>query len=963
MNSERQRHFSFTHPVPPSPRPPVPLLMVQNSALNSVSGDRLIEVLGAEIAAEDLPKIQAQTQVLTITPGMSFWQSSQSQPGIYIILAGKVRLFDRQDKRVATLTLGKSFGASTLFPDADFNQYTAKAALVVGGTEILVCFIPRDCLQSWWGKYPSIQSHLSQRAQYLDAILRGELEPSALQTPQRGFNIQQPLVDRQIRPLAAVTPLQAAAPAAAQPKKAGAAGEQFKAAYFPTPSQKMGHWWKKVTHSYPFFAQHSASDCSAACLVMVGQYWGKDFNINRLRELAYVSRDGASLKGLANAAENLGFNCRPVKASLDRLANQKLPIIAHWDGNHYIVVFEITPQFVTVCDPAVGQRKLTHAEFVTGWTGYCLLVEPTLALKKAAGKDTNFWQLFQLITPHKVVVAEVFMASIVLQIFGLISPIFTQLILDRAVVHKSADSLAAFGMGLLIFGGFQIAMAGLRQYLMAQTANRIDAALVIGFIRHTFSLPLSYFDSRHVGDIISRIQENHKIQSFITGESLGVIMDMLSVFVYATIMFVYSWKLALVTLAAVPPFLILTFASTPFLKKMSRQIFNASNAENNYLIEALNGVRTVKSMSVEKAVRWNWEEKLNKEIKQIYSGQIMDVKIQMISAAIHTISSTALIWVGASLVISGEFTIGQLFAFNMLSANVIRPFQRLAELWNRLQEVGIAIERLCDVIEAKPEEDLEDTRQDLRKLQGYVKFENVTFRYNKDAETNVLENINFEIKPGQTIALVGRSGSGKTTLSKLILGLYPVTSGVVSIDGKNLNSISLHSLRSQVGIVDQDTFLFSGTVKENIALAKPGAKEAEIHRAAELAGADEFIQKMPMKYSTEIGESGSMLSGGQRQRLAIARALLNNPRLLIFDEATSSLDTESERIIQTNLEKIRRNRSTIIIAHRLSTVQNADLILVLDKGILIESGNHHQLMAKRGQYYHLTQQQMVTIQE
>ena len=943
--------------------------MVQNLALTIVSGDLLIQVLGTEIPAADLTKIQSQTQILTIAPGQIFWKSSDGQQGIYIILAGKVRLFNLQSgspggtlgSRVATLTIGKSFGASTLFPDADWSHYTAKAALVVGGVEILVGFIPRDRIESWWGKYPSIRNHLSERAQHFDAILRGEIEPSALHLPQRGLQPQPQLASRQIHPLAPATLQTPSAPAPSV--KPAAAANRFKEAYFPTPSQKMGQWWKKVTHTYPFYAQHSASDCSAACVVMVGRYWGREFNINRLRELAYVSRDGASLKGLANAVENLGFNSRPVKASLDRLASQRLPIIAHWEGNHYIVVFEITPQYLIIGDPAIGQKKLTHAEFVKGWTGYCLLMEPTLALQKTEGKSTNFWQLFQLVTPHKVVIAEIFIASIVLQIFGLISPIFTQLILDRAIIHKSDSSLATFGVGLLIFGGFQIAMSALRQYLMAQTANRIDAALIIGFIRHAFSLPLSYFDSRHVGDIISRIQENHKIQSFITGQSLGVLLDLMSVFVYATIMFVYSWKLALVTLISIPPFLILTFASTPFLKKMSREIFNASNAENSYLIEALNGVSTVKSMSVEKSVRWNWEERLNKEIKQTYRGQIMGIKIQMISSAINVISSTALIWIGASLVISGEFTIGQLFAFNMLSANVISPFQRLAILWNNLQEVGIAIERLCDVIEAKPEEDRDAHRQDLGKLQGYVRFNSVTFRYHQNADTNVLENVSFEIKPGQTIALVGRSGSGKTTLSKLILGLYQPTTGSIEIDGKDLTTISLHSLRSQVGVVDQDTFLFSGTVKDNITLAKPGATQIEIQRAAELAGADEFIKKMPLRYDTEIGEGGRMLSGGQRQRIAIARALLNNPRLLIFDEATSSLDTESERIIQDNLEKIRHNRSTIIIAHRLSTVQNADLILVLDKGILIESGNHHQLMAKRGQYYHLNQQQIVTISE
>jgi ATP-binding cassette, subfamily B, bacterial HlyB/CyaB len=934
--------------------------MVQNPPVASIWGDRLIRVLGAEIAPQDLTQIQARTQVISIVPGTSFWQSSDGAPGLYIVLAGKVRLFDLHGNRIATLTVGKSFGASTLFPADELSPYVAKAALVVGGTEISIGFIDRESIAAWWLKYPQIQSHLWERARYLEAIIQGEVEPSALQMPQRGLHVRSTLADIPIR---AVEPILPRVDSSVAPAPPPATPERFKEAYFPTPSQKLGQWWKKVTHTYPFYAQHSASDCSAACVVMVGRYWGRDFNMNRLRELAHVSRDGASLKGLANAVENLGFNSRPVKASLDRLATQQLPAILHWEGNHYVVVFEIAPQYVIICDPAIGQRKLTHAEFNQSWTGYCLLLSPTLALQKTEGKSTDFWQLFQLVKPHRTIIAEIFIASIVLQIFGLISPIFTQLILDRAIIHKSASSLATFGVGLLLFGGFQTAMYALRQYLMAQTANRIDAALIIGFIRHAFSLPLSYFDSRHVGDIISRVQENHKIQKFITGQSLGVILDLMSVFVYATLMFIYSWKLALVTLISIPPFLILTFASTPFLKKMSREIFNASNAENSYLIEALNGVRTIKSMSVEKSVRWNWEERLNKEIKQTYRGQIMDIKIQIISSAINTISSTALIWMGALLVISGEFTIGQLFAFNMLSANVISPFQRLAGLWNSLQEVGIAIERLCDVIEAKPEEDRNSHRQPLGKLQGYVKFKNVTFRYNKDAEANILENVNFEIAPGQTIALVGRSGSGKTTLSKLILGLYQPTSGSIEIDGKDLTNISLHSLRSQVGIVDQDTFLFSGTIKDNITLAKPNASIEEIHHAAELAGADEFIKKMPMRYDTEIGEGGGMLSGGQRQRLAIARALLNNPRLLIFDEATSSLDTESERIIQKNLEKIRRERSTIIIAHRLSTIQNADLILVLDKGILIESGNHHQLMAKRGQYYHLNQQQLVTIQE
>jgi HlyB family type I secretion system ABC transporter len=933
--------------------------MVQNIS----SGDSLADLLGLAfgrvLAASDLDRLQSQAEVSVIAPGENFWQSDGGKTGVYIVIAGKVRLFDLYGERRTSIATGKMFGAISLFPEMQAADYTAKAAKIfAGGSEVKVAFISASILQSLTAKNPDLQTRLTEQAEYEDAVIRGEREPTILKDRERGVNEGGSLAAVTVdRPAVSARPRrQLAEPEPTPPK-------QLATGYFPTPSERVGQWWNKVTHKYPFFAQQSSADCSAACLVMIGRFWGKEFNINRLRELAYVSRDGASLKGLANAAEKLGFNARPVKATLDLLAKQQLPAIAHWEGKHYIVVYEITPKQVIVGDPAVGQRIFTHEEFKQDWTGYCLLLEPTIGIKNSTQKSTMLWQLFSLITPHKVVIGEILLASIVLQIFGLILPIFTQLILDRAVAHQSSSSLTTFGLGMLLFGFFQMMMMALRQYLMSVTVNRIDAALIIGFIRHTFSLPIGYFDARHVGDIVSRIEENHKIQRFITGQSLGVLLDLLSVFVYATLMFVYSWKLALVTLISIPPFLILNFGSTPFLQRISREIFNASTAESSYLIEALNGVRTVKSMAVERSVRWKWEDLLNKEIKQVFKGQMLGIKLQMMSTSINLVSNTALIWVGASLVMQKEFTIGQLFAFNMLSGNVIGPFQRLAGIWNEMQEVTISVERLCDVIESPPEETIESRRKNMGRLKGHIKFENVTFRYQKDADTNILENINFEIKPGQTIALVGRSGSGKTTLAKLMLGLYQPTNGKILVDGKDLTTIALNSLRSQVGVVDQDTFLFSGTIEDNIKLAQPNATIQQMEQAATLAGCHDFIVKMPMGYGTEIGEGGGMLSGGQRQRLAIARSLIADPQLLVFDEATSSLDTESERIIQNNLEKIGRDRSMVIIAHRLSTVRRADLILVMDKGVLIESGTHAELMARKGQYYYLNQQQLGTIAE
>lgn len=380
------------------------------------------------------------------------------------------------------------------------------------------------------------------------------------------------------------------------------------------------------------------------------------------------------------------------------------------------------------------------------------------------------------------------------------------------------------------------------------------------------------------------------------------------------------------------------------------------------MIEALGGVRTIKSMAIERTVRWHWEELFNKSIRSTFSGKVFNNFIIIFSSTIEAVATTALLWFGAWQVIQNQLTIGQLVAFNMLLGNVIRPFQRLIVLWNQLQEVVISVERIDDVLDAEPEEDLQhEIRQSLPPIRGHIHFNKVTFRYHPDSDSNTLENISFEAQPGQTVALVGRSGSGKTTISKLVLGLYPPTEGKISIDGYDITSVSLRSLRSQIGVVDQDTFLFGGTIRENISVGHPEATLDEIIEAAQQAGAHQFIKDLPMGYETQIGEGGGMLSGGQRQRLAIARALVGNPRLLILDEATSSLDAESERIIQTNMSKISQNRTTIIIAHRLSTVRNADLILVLDRGVLVESGDHDRLMAKRGHYFYLNQQQLTAV--
>ena len=903
---------------------------MQNLSEPLVSTEQLSSTLGYSLEENESQGCLQLAKFLQPKVG-KFWQGTEVKAGIYIVMAGKVRLLDDDDELIVTLEPGTSFGEFTLFPDANFTPYAARASV-----NLQLCFIPAEYLLPLMAKYSQIREHLWEQGRSRNSLL---VNSQSAVIPENSGN--------QINEILSI-----ATPEIQSPKT-------ISKAYLPQPTQRVGHLLQKVTRRYPFFAQQSASDCGAACLVMVSRYWGKRFSVNRLRDIANVDRNGASLRGLAAAAESIGFNTKPVKASLDKLAKQELPVIIHWEGKHYIVVYEITRKHVIVADPAIGQLTLTYEEFQTKWTNYALLLQPTVLLKDAKEATTPFWQFFELMKPHSLIMFEVFVASLFIQIFGLITPLFTQLILDRVVVQRSELTLFAVGLGLLIFSLFRVVITGLRQYLLDHTANKVDLALIVAFVRHTLRLPLSFFENRYVGDIISRVQENRKIQRFLSGEALSILLDLLTVFVYVGLMFWYSWKMALLTLVIVPLFVFLALIATPFLQRKSRELFNALAREGSYLIEVLSGVRTVKSTAVEQTVRWHWEELLSKEVKTNFSQQIIRNRLQIFSNTIEAVASTALLWFGAYLVIHNQLTIGQLVAFNMLLGNIIQPFQRLTVLWNQLQEVVIAVERINDVLDAEPEEDLQQQlRQHLPELKGNIRFEKVTFRYHPEGDTNVIENLSFELKSGQTVALVGRSGSGKTTISKLVLGLYPPTDGKLLIDGQDITSISLRSLRQQIGVVDQDTFLFGGTIRENISLGHPGVNLESIMQAAKLAGADEFIRKLPMGYETQIGEGGGMLSGGQRQRIAIARALLGNPRLLIFDEATSHLDTESERIIQNNLHSIIKGKTSLIIAHRLSTVRNADLILVLDKGVLVESGTHEELMAKRGNYFYLNQQQL-----
>lgn len=709
---------------------------------------------------------------------------------------------------------------------------------------------------------------------------------------------------------------------------------------------------------FPWVEQQSSSDCGAACLAMVLRYWGKRIPLYVLRDRAQVGQSGASLKNLAKAAEDLGFHARPVRASFSRMADQPYPWIAHWQGNHFVVVYRCRGNRVIIADPAIGRKTLSAQEFQQHWTGYALLLDPTPKLHDIAAPQASLGRYLSALIPYRHLALQIILVSLLIQIFGLVTPLFTQIILDQVVVQKSRTTLNVFAIGLFLFGIWGICTGAVRQYLLSYFSHRLDLTLISGFIRHALTLPLSFFESRRVGDILTRVQENQKIQQFLVGQIVLAWLNFLTGFVYLGLMLYYNWRLTLLVLALIPPIVALTLGATPFLRKVSREVFNEAAEQNSSLVEMMTGVATVKAIAAEQDLRWRWEDRLTTQMNAVFRGEKLGIGLQVTSGLINSIGSTLLLWYGATLVIQAQLTIGQFVAFNMMMGFVISPVVALANLWDELQEVLISVERLNDVFEATPEEAPGQALLKLPTIQGTVKFEDVTFRYAADEERNTLQNISFEAYPGQTIAIVGRSGSGKSTLANLIQGLYVPNGGRVLVDTHDIRHMSLQSLRSQIGVVPQDCFLFSGTILDNITLYRPEFTLEQAIEAAKLAEAHSFIQALPLGYNTKVGERGSTLSGGQRQRIAIARALLGNPRILILDEATSALDTESERRFQRNLMQLSRDRTTFIIAHRLSTVRHADTILVLDRGILVEQGTHDTLMAHRGLYYHLAQQQL-----
>lgn len=648
------------------------------------------------------------------------------------------------------------------------------------------------------------------------------------------------------------------------------------------------------------------------------------------------------------AAKKLGLKVKVVRTTLERLSKTPLPAMVVGQDGDFFVLARLEQERALIHCPKVGRSETTAIEtFASRWMGELILFSSPASFAEETTRFDFTW-FIPAIVKYRKLLGEVFLVSFVLQLVALGTPLFFQVVVDKVLVHHGLSTLDVISMGFLCVVIFEGVLTVLRSYVFSHTTSRIDVELGARLFRHLFSLPTAYFKARRVGDSVARVRELENIRSFLTGNAITCVLDFFFSFVFMGVMLYYSGWLSLIVFSSLPLYILLSLFFTPLLRSKLREKFNRGAENQAFLVEAVSCVDTVKAMALEPEFTRRWDKQLAAYVAASFRSTTIGVFANNGIILVSKLVTVATLWVGARFVMEGELTVGQLIAFNMLAGYVATPIIRLAQLWTDFQQTGVSIQRLGDILNSRTE--VSGQKMLLPPIQGKIEFENVFFRYQTDG-AEVLRGVQLMIQPGEVIGIVGQSGSGKSTLTKLIQRLYIPDRGRVLIDGIDLALVDASSLRRQIGVVLQNDVLFSGTIRENIALAFPGAALESVMEVAKLAGAHAFILDLPLAYDTHVGEQGTTLSGGQRQRIAIARALMNNPRIVILDEATSALDYESEKIIQDHLKTICRNRTVIIIAHRLSAIRGCDRIIALGQGSILESGTHEILLKQEMGYY------------
>jgi len=711
---------------------------------------------------------------------------------------------------------------------------------------------------------------------------------------------------------------------------------------------------------YKLVRQNDQADCGPAALATLARHHGLTVGLEQLRDLSHTGRNGANLQGLRHAAERLGFSAKAVRCSVETLAQLPLPAVAHVteEGGigHFVVIFELRGAKIVIGDPARGVVTLPMAEFEQKWSGALLLAMPDLTSRAVIeSRSLPPWHRFlQLLRPHTGILGEVVLCALLMTALAISTSYFVQHLVDSVLVHYERTLLNALAIGMVLIVVLRTVFGAVRQYLLAFLSRRIDLMLMGTYARHVLQLPANFFETRRVGEIFARVRDADKLRDAISGATTTAIVDGIVVSLVLTMLWFYDLPLAAATTLVAPLFLLAVALNHSSIARHSHASMERGSVFAAHLVEDIAGAETIKVFEAQDHRSDRTEARLVDFIQSMFCLQKLDVRMSSLSMLLTGLTGVGILWLGGHRVLSGALTIGQLLFFYTLLTTLLEPLNRLAMVNLKIHDALTAIDRLFQILDL-PVEPRGDNKAPFIGPQRDIEFRNVTFNYG--TRGNVLNDVCLRLPAGKSVAIVGESGSGKSTLIKLLLRFHLPNEGQILVDGTDIRDFELSSLRSRLGVVTQDAFVFNGTIRENISLGAPGAALADVISAARAAGMDEFIAGLPDRYETIVGERGANLSGGQRQRLAIARALVSNPDVLIFDEATSQLDTTTERLIQENLRATLAGRTALLVAHRLSTIKDVDLIYVLHEGSVVEQGSHRQLLAAGGRYASLWRSQ------
>ncbi|UPQ74572.1 peptidase domain-containing ABC transporter [Chryseobacterium nepalense] len=710
--------------------------------------------------------------------------------------------------------------------------------------------------------------------------------------------------------------------------------------------------------------QHDLKDCGAACLASVSAYYGLKMPIAKIRQFSHTDTRGTNVLGMIQGLEKMGFNAKGVKGGADALPEIPLPAIAHIitkeQYHHYVVIYKVSKSKIEIMDPAFGKiEEYTIEEFSNIWTGVLILLEPNEYFEQKDEKISIYSRFWNLVQPHKSILIQALIGAVIYTILGLSTSIYIEKITDYVLIDANRRLLNLLSVGMIIILFFQIFIGVMKSVLVLQTGQRIDKHLILGYYKHLLKLPQRFFDTMKVGEIISRVNDAVKIRSFINDVAIQIFVNIFIVIFSFALMFTYYWKLALITALIIPFYFFVYWLTNRLNRKVERRLMEESAELESHLVESITSVKTIKQFGIETFANNKTDNSFSTLLKTIYKSALNSLFSGDSTEFLSRIFTIVLLWVGSGYVIDRTITPGELLSFYALIGYFTNPVSQLIGMNKIIQNALIAADRLFEIMDLEREETTD--KMDIKKenIQD-IQFKEVSFSYG--SRTDVFEDFNCIIKKGKTTAIVGESGSGKSTLAALIQNLYPLKKGKVMIGDYDINYISNHSLRNLISVVPQQIDLFSGNIIENIALGEDFPDVQKILNITKDLGILAFVEKLPNGFQTYLGENGALLSGGQKQRIAIARALYKNPEILILDEATSSLDTEAEQMIQKTLDDFKNQGKTmIVIAHRLSTVASADEILVMKDGKIVEQGDHKALLSKDSIYKQMWEKQSISL--